>query len=166
MKNKHGLPLEQCFILNKGKPEYVNTWKDHPVKSPGRTHQFSKRSRDGSVGMREYTQDKKWATRRNIWYYAVGLHSAKEKYIRKAKHGAYMPERMAEDLILAYSRPGALVFDPFSGLATTAKMAYLNFRQFMGMEIDKDFHELGVRRLKDAKTLYDERLMKVLTAKT
>lgn len=73
-----------------------------------------------------------------------------------------MPEKMAEDLILCYSKSDDLVFDPFCGLATTCKMALLNHRRYLGMEIDKEFHRLAERRMKLAHLKYRQRLDELL----
>jgi hypothetical protein len=58
-----------------------------------------------------------YGRRPNVWRYAIGPHVAEEKWVRKAKQGAVMPEKIAEDLILCYSGPDHLVFDPFCGRA-------------------------------------------------
>jgi hypothetical protein len=69
-----------------------------------------------------------------------------------------MPEKMAEDLILCYRGPDDLVFDPFCGLATTCKMALLNHRHYLGMEIDEKYHRLAERRMKLAHLKYQQKL--------
>jgi DNA modification methylase len=90
--------------------------------------------------------------------------ASSEDFVTQAAHGAIMPERMASDLILSYSRPNDLVFDPFSGLATTAKMALLNHRRYLGMEIDPTFHAFGERRMRLAHVKYREKLDAMLAA--
>ena len=54
---------------------------------------------------------------------------------------------MAEDHILAWSRPGDLVFDPMAGSGTTLKMALLNNRRYLGFEIHKPYYEIAQKRL-------------------
>lgn len=51
-------------------------------------------------------------------------------------HYAVMPELLAEPCILAGSRPGDLVFDPFAGSGTTAKVALRHGRRFVGTELN------------------------------
>lgn len=58
-----------------------------------------------------------------------------------------MPEQMAEDHILSWSRVGDLVFDPFAGAGTTLKMALLNHRRYLGFEINPKYVEIARRRL-------------------
>ena len=61
---------------------------------------------------------------------------------------------LAEDHILTWTRPGDVVLDPFNGSGTTTKMAFLNDRNFIGLEISPDYCEISEQRLllaKDAK---------------
>ena len=52
----------------------------------------------------------------------------------KTGHPAVFPEKLAEDHILSWTKEGDLVLDPFMGSGTTAKMAMLNNRNFVGFE--------------------------------
>jgi DNA modification methylase len=61
-----------------------------------------------------------------------------------------MPEDMARDLIVSWSRPGELVFDPMAGAVTTCKMAMLNSRRYLGFEIHEPYFRIAERRLRDA----------------
>jgi DNA modification methylase len=61
-----------------------------------------------------------------------------------------MPEELASGLILSWSLPGDLVFDPFGGGCTTARMALLNDRRYLSMEIHEPYYRLAVRRMADA----------------
>lgn len=159
LKRRYGLPLEEAFILSKGEPATVNLWKDKLNKNNGQTRSSHRRLPNGEKEKRVQTWTiGTYGRRPNVWRYAGGLHIAKEPWVRAVKHGALMPEKMAEDLILCYSRPNDLVFDPFCGLATTTKMALLNHRRYLGMEIDKKFHRLAERRMRLAHMKYRQRL--------
>ena len=54
-------------------------------------------------------------------------------------HTAAMPEGLAEFFIRAMCPPGGVVFDPFSGSATTQVVAWRLGRRAGGLEIHKDF---------------------------
>jgi len=54
------------------------------------------------------------------------------------KHYAVYPEKLVEPCILAGSKKGDLVFDPFSGSGTTGRVAIRHNRQFIGTELN--FH--------------------------
>lgn len=158
-RGRYGMPVEEAFILSKGKPRAVRLWQDKRNRSSARVHTFQRRHRNGQLlDVEEVVRHNEFGTRPNVWRYAVGLHVAREAWVRQAAHGALMPEKMAEDLILSYSKPDDLVFDPFSGLATTCKMALLNHRHSLGMEINQHFFELGVRRMRLAQVQYERRL--------
>jgi DNA modification methylase len=157
-ERRYGQPLEEAFILTKGKPTTVNLWRDKLNKTRGQKKTLLRRLASGEMVKRVET----WAIgeygrRPNVWRYPTGVHIAAEAWVRKG-HPALMPEKMAEDLILSYSEPDALVFDPFCGLATTCKMALLNHRRYLGMEIDKKYHRLAERRMKLAYLKYRQKL--------
>jgi site-specific DNA-methyltransferase (adenine-specific) len=57
------------------------------------------------------------------------------------------PEQIAKDHILSWSNEGDLIFDPFMGSGTTAKMAKLNNRNFVGFEISQEYVDIANKRL-------------------
>jgi site-specific DNA-methyltransferase (adenine-specific) len=61
-----------------------------------------------------------------------------------------MPEKMAEDHIRSWSKVGDLVFDPFAGAGTTLKMAMLNYRRYLGFEVNPKYVKIAKRRLLEA----------------
>ena len=54
-------------------------------------------------------------------------------------------------LILAYSRAGDIVLDPFAGSGTTAVAAYLAGRQHIGIELDPTYARIAAERLKNTR---------------
>jgi len=62
-------------------------------------------------------------------------------------HPAVFNERLVRDLIRSYSVTGNVVLDCFSGVGTTAKIALLNNRRYLGFEIYQFYHDLAVKRL-------------------
>ena len=62
-------------------------------------------------------------------------------------HPTQKPEKLIAKLILASSRPGDVVFDPFLGSGTTAVVAKKLGRRYSGIEIDKVFCRMAVKRL-------------------
>jgi DNA modification methylase len=63
------------------------------------------------------------------------------------KHPAPFPEGLAQDHILSWSNPGDTVLDPFCGSGTTGKMALLNSRNFIGIDISPEYVELSRSRI-------------------
>ena len=62
-------------------------------------------------------------------------------------HPTQKPEKLMAKLILASSRPGDLVLDPFLGSGTSAVVAKKLGRRFVGMEIDSEHCLATLRRL-------------------
>ena len=81
-----------------------------------------------------------FSLRTNIWKYSVSFND-------KTGHPAVFPEKLAEDNILSWSCEGDLVLDPFMGSGTTAKMAMLNNRNYIGFELNKDYYEKSLERV-------------------
>lgn len=67
-----------------------------------------------------------------------------------AKHPTQKPVRLLERMILASTKRGGLVFDPFAGSSTTGFVAIKNGRQFVGCELEKEFIRLSKQRLDSA----------------
>lgn len=110
---------------------------------------FMNRKRDGSFAPTRKSKVHPYGLRSAIWEYATGKHNtAKEIYAYE--HPALMPEKMAEDFILSWSKVGDLVFNPFAGGGTAMKMALLNHRRYFGFEINPKYVEIARRRLKEA----------------
>ena len=63
------------------------------------------------------------------------------------RHSAVFPEDLAKNLILYYSLVGDVVYDTFMGSGTTAKMAKLNGRNFIGSEISQEYADTANERL-------------------
>ncbi len=62
-------------------------------------------------------------------------------------HPTQKPEKLIAKLLLASSREGDFVLDPFLGSGTTAAVASKLKRRFLGIEIDEKFACLAARRV-------------------
>lgn len=65
----------------------------------------------------------------------------------RSKHPAPFPEELCEKIIKYYSYVGDIVLDPFMGSGTTAKMAKMNKRNYIGFETCKGYCEIADKRL-------------------
>jgi DNA modification methylase len=63
-------------------------------------------------------------------------------------HFATFPPKLIEPCILAGSRPGDTVLDPFAGSGTTLYVAKELNRQFLGIELNPAYIALAENRLK------------------
>jgi site-specific DNA-methyltransferase (adenine-specific) len=63
-------------------------------------------------------------------------------------HPTQKPEKLIAKLLLASSRPGDFVFDPFLGSGTTAVVARKLNRRFCGIELNRDYCCWAEKRLR------------------
>ncbi len=152
--NRYYLMFEYMFVLSKGKPKTANLIMDKPNKRFGKKITGTERNPDGTLKPCSAVKNKtnrtvkKYGVRGNVWQYSPGYNkSTKDKYAYK--HPAMFPEQLAEDHVLTWSNPGDIVFDPFLGSGTTAKMAVLNDRKYIGFEISKEYFDIACQRLDD-----------------
>lgn len=62
-------------------------------------------------------------------------------------HFATFPEALPRKCILAGTREGDIVLDPFSGSATTGLVALKLNRKYIGIELNPEYQELAYRRI-------------------
>lgn len=142
--NAYTNAYEMMFVMSKGKPATFN-----PLKVPTQRHGMEllthNKLPDG-VNKKKLGELKKEKTRTNIWAYAVGLGGTTNDKIA-FQHPAVFPEKLALDHIESWSNPGDLVLDPMCGSGTTGKMALLNNRRFIGIDISAEYIEIARQRL-------------------
>ena len=66
----------------------------------------------------------------------------------KNTHISVKPIKLFSYLVTLGSRKGDVVLDPFIGSGTTAIACVLTDRKYIGMEMDKEYYEIAVKRLK------------------
>jgi len=72
-------------------------------------------------------------------------------------HFAVMPEELAKLCIMATSRPGDLILDPFAGSGTTLAVAAAMGRKVQGIELNPDYLSTIEERLRPAQAHNSER---------
>lgn len=83
---------------------------------------------------------------RSIW--AIGTPKNGEK--KYGKHPTQKPEALLERIILASSKEGDIVLDPFCGSATTGVAAIRYDRKFVGIDLEKEYlDKFAIPRIKD-----------------
>ena len=80
--------------------------------------------------------------RRSVWTVATRPY--------KGAHFATFPPALIEPCILAGSRPGDIVLDPFMGSGTTAAVAIEHGRQYLGCELNAEYGALQAERINEA----------------
>lgn len=80
--------------------------------------------------------------RRSVWTIATRPY--------KGAHFATFPEELARPCILAGSRPGDTVLDPFMGSGTTGAVAVQEGRDFIGIDINPEYTKMSKQRIRAA----------------
>ena len=138
--------FEYMFVLSKDTPKTINLLMDRPNKEARSGDHGNKRLHDGTLKPMDRGGYGKYGRRTNIWRYVNGNgHSASDKYAKG--HPAIFPEALAADHIASWSNPGDIIFDPFCGSGTTAKMAVLANRRFIASDIVDKYCRIASKRI-------------------
>ena len=134
--------FEYMFVFSKGKPKAMNFICDHKTTAGGRIqkkdaciNKGKQKDGAGTFVRNEYSR------RTNIWRITIGKN--KETQGRPAP----FPEQLAKDHIITWSNEGDTVLDCFMGSGTTGKMAVLNNRNFIGIELDEGYFNIAKERI-------------------
>ncbi len=71
-------------------------------------------------------------------------------------HFAAYPERLVEIAVRAGCPEGGIVLDPFSGAATTGVVCERLGRSYLGIELNPDYVEMSMRRIREARGIEHE----------
>lgn len=93
--------------------------------------------RGGLLAAQQKVYEKR--NRRSVWTVATRPY--------KGAHFATFPPALIEPCILAGSRPGDIVLDPFMGSGTTAQVAVQHGRRAIGCELNPAYIDLIHQRL-------------------
>lgn len=116
------------------------TAKDVPEKDGGRLEQgLRPAARMGGAGWREEGRPLD-RNKRSVWTVPT------QSY--RGAHFATFPEKLVEPCILAGSRAGDVVFDPFFGSGTTGQVSQNLGRHFIGCELNPAYEGLQNERLR------------------
>lgn len=158
--NRYEQKFEYMFVLSKGIPKTFDPIREECV-TKGAKYDYSKRkssSNDEKFGSGRTRNEVKVTgstkIKGNVWTYLVGNNKSTRDQIA-FKHPAIFPEQLAQDHILSWSIEGDIVFDPFMGSGTTAKMAQINNRRYLGFEISPEYIEIINKRLKNVDEDFD-----------
>ena len=139
---------EFMLVLSKdGPPKTFNPLKTETVRS-GEELLTHNKLPDG-INKKTRAMLKPEKTRINIWPYAVGRGGTTNDKIA-FQHPAVFPEKLARDHILSWSDEGDVVLDPMCGSGTTCKMAMVNNRQYIGIDVSETYIGISEERLKSA----------------
>ena len=131
--------FEYMFILSKGKPKTFNPIMV-PCKCAGQEYHSTTKNMGGENGRtyKEFNINKE-KVKGNVWECAIAQN--------KTGHPAVYPQKLVEEHIKSWCNEGDLVLDPFMGSGTTALAAKKLNRNYVGIEINKDYYILINERL-------------------
>lgn len=149
-----GWYLRTDIVWNKpnANPESV---KDRPTRSHEFVFMFTKSAKyfyDVQATIEPTDDGKKTRRKRTVW--SINTEPFPEA------HFACFPTKLVEPCILASSKPGDTVLDPFFGSGTVGEVARNNGRNFVGIELSEEYTEIAIRRLQSRSAAYDLEIKK------
>ena len=139
--------FEYMFVFTKGYAKTFNPLKDRKNKHSGKEISGTIRQKDGktksiNVNGRTFSD---YGIRFNIWNIPpVRNHD------EQTGHPAQFPEQLARDHVLSWSNEGDTVLDPFMGSGTTGVVCKQTNRNFIGIEISKEYFDIAEKRINSA----------------
>lgn len=76
--------------------------------------------------------------------------NVKALHVEKTEHPCQFPVAIPQRLIKALTSYGGVVLDPFMGVGSTGVAALVEGRKFVGAEVQKNYYNIAIKRLKDA----------------
>lgn len=143
--------FEYMFCFSKGQPATFN-----PMVQTIKQEKAFKSFRITKVGRNDLAHDHVAPKERKvdnifyygdseIFYYNVGTSSSRDKIA--FEHPAIFPEQLVEDQMVTWTNEGDVVYDPFMGSGTTAKVAELTGRRWLGSELSSEYVAIANERL-------------------
>jgi DNA modification methylase len=159
--------FEYMFVFSKGKPKTINLLRQNKSESTikrnnsGVHNSRNERQQNGDIkkgdvnSVERVNKAKLDDTRvkSNIWEIATGSQKSTKDKIA-FQHPAIFPEQLANDHIISWSNENDIVYDCFMGSGTTAKMAMLNNRKYIGSEISEEYCKIIETRIKECGGLF------------
>ena len=134
---------EYIFLLSKSERYFFDSeaMKEPASQPRGEAKKTGQHKSEvfGHSGTLGSNQGAETRNRRSVWTVATRPY--------KGAHFATFPTALIEPCILAGSRPGDIVLDPFMGSGTTAMVALQQGRQYLGCELNQDYRPLQQQRI-------------------
>lgn len=148
---------EYIFLLTKNAKYFFD---NEAIKEPVVTSDGGKGIRFGGNKYGD-SDDPKHATKSGNVYEGSELRNKRDVWTVTTSryadaHFATYPPELILPCVLAGSRVGDIVLDPFSGSGTTGQVALQNGRNYIGCELNPEYAELSLKRIDDAVGLFGE----------
>jgi DNA modification methylase len=134
---------EYLFLLSKSERYFFDSEAMKEVAVRGHAGSDFRKGKtaihqENRISQAERVDDGK-RNRRSVWTVATRPY--------KGAHFATFPPALIEPCVLAGSRPGDIVLDPFMGSGTTAQVALQHGRQYLGCELNPEYEPLQRERI-------------------
>ena len=131
--------FEFMLVFTKGKLKTFN-----PIKTESKCMGVKVKKHRAKTGGHNYNEEGYYTVSAkkmidNVWSIANVKNTT--------QHKAIFPKKLANDHIISWSNENDLVYDCFMGSGTTAKMAIVNNRSYIGSEISKEYCDIAERRI-------------------
>jgi len=141
--NRYEQSFEYMFVFSNGRPSVFNpktTKTEYPRERPLTMRNGDRRDKKSTQKSSGYRIVE------NVFTYKCGGGHIDSDGLAHL-HPAPFPEQLAKDHILSWSNEGDLVYDPFGGSGTTAKMSHLEKRNWIISEISSEYAALAAKRI-------------------
>lgn len=140
---------EHIFLLTKSARYYYDheaikedaLWAADDRNGKGRLNYDGKRQGEDGNGQEAFVAITDKRNKRDVWTVPTRPFSG--------AHFAVYPKALIEPCVLAGSRPGDTILDPFSGSGTTGIVAMLNGRNYIGTELNQEYANISEKRIHD-----------------
>jgi DNA modification methylase len=147
---------EHIFLLAKSAKYFYDheaikepaIWADDSRNGAGRQTYEGKRAKNDGLIQQSFVTVNDTRNKRDVWTVPTKGYAG--------AHFAVYPTALIEPCILAGSREGDTVLDPFSGSGTTGVVALRNGRNYLGCELNPEYAELSRKRISDDCGMFGE----------
>jgi len=144
--NRYEQKFEYMFVFCKGKLKSFNPILVDKLYMDKRSNKAFGRNKTNEHDM-GFSSSKTQKIKGNVWEYLVGGGKTTKDKIAY-QHPAIFPEQLAQDHILSWSNEDDIILDPMCGAGTTCKMAWLNKRNFIGIDMSEEYiNDICIPRL-------------------
>jgi DNA modification methylase len=147
---------EYIFLMTKNPRYYYDNeaikedaiWAEEKRAGLGRLNYRGKRQGEEGTGQEAFVSIVDKRNKRSVW-------TVNTKPYKDAHFATYPPE-LITPCILAGSKQGDTILDPFSGSGTTGEVALQNNRNYIGLELNPEYATISEKRLNDAVGMFGD----------
>jgi len=146
-RKRYNNEFEYMFVFSKGNIETHNAIKvpclHAGLELNGTTYKNYSKGEQTRTKVASPVKNEK--IKGNVWEYVVGKKAVDQE---SKEHPAPFPYDLAKDHILSWTNENETVLDPMCGSGTTCVAAFDNNRNFIGIDISKEYCNLAEKRIR------------------